>query len=433
LPKDNRIQLAVITSLQDPAIPDILKIRFNNDINKSLDAKRIDTYVPRDITSILENISEKRETKDRYFLLKKEGEETGGIKTNNTDRDGRELEEYDLVASYVKCDAEDCIPRDGPIPGVRIIEEPIPEEHLLTIPAKIQFDPAHENKVNDAEVFVSTSFSIFASPGNEKQLEGLYKPACLYAKVSNLAKHLRQFEIHPIAADIHDEYLTVISGENTLGYYLKTTSETSTKVPYLIQKCIAIEANKNGGKDYFFQFCPTHAHLGNMFWFTFYLSSKLSQFETKSASCCVAFMAFLEYHGMAPVHGIENTMHTRFLIDANRWNENIGYFRVSQSGIGFTTPEHAQSITHRYGYVLDNGRYPYFKESKMPNLPKVDLNVCFSKKLDTLCGKFYGIDSMEERIQMMEKLDDLLHFFSHVEEKKGNADIAAAHGFLEFI
>lgn len=45
------------------------------------------------------------------------------------------------------------------------------------------------------------------------------------------------------------------------------------------------------------------------FWYTFSVPEVLSQF-TNTARTCVAFVAFLEYYGYAPCHGLSCKIHT---------------------------------------------------------------------------------------------------------------------------
>lgn len=421
LPKDNRVLMTVISDPRDPDLPIQLRRKLNGDITKSLNAKKPHSYEQDDIISILSSVNEKQQTQNRCFLLKDKDTHTGGIiPTNHTDSAGRRREEYDIFGGFRRCDVDDILPRDGPQSGVRIVDEPIQERELLAFEVKVQTNPVQENNVYKGEAFASTTASVFVSPGNQTQLQNLFEPVALYGKVSNLAKLLQPYETHPIANDLRNKYTEVIDGENTLGYFTVSIADHTYKIPYLIQRCVYIKDNAIGGKDFFFQFMKTSlGSLTENFWFTFNVSVKLSQSES-SRKCCVAFCAFLEYHGIAPVHGMECTMHTRYhRPPTNDWNTNIGYFRVAQSGFCFASDDQLNAIGRDYNYRLLNGVYPFFKsDDEIPKLEESNIDVQFTRKLNKLAGKFIKLPTKEDKIELMEKLNDLLFDLSDVEESE---------------
>lgn len=349
-------------------------------------------------------------------MLKPENQETGGIQTNEHDVDGHVIEEYDLTGTAVKTDANEVLPNDGPVYGLRVCEG-IEEENLMTIGDEIQVEPAHENNVLKAEIYANTTASVFVGPGNEGNLGNEYKFLTLLGKVPNLAKHLRRFDSHLIAPGLQNQYVDVVDGENSLGFFSKKIDKATAQIPYIVQKCVHIEKNEKGGNDYFFQFYETYAYFRESLWFTFPVTIKLSQFET-SDKCCVAFLAFLEYHGIAPVHRIECAMHTRIKLENAAWNDNIGYFRVTQSGIGFANLEKVDAITLNYRYRLENGWYPFFKsKDEKPELEEANLEKDLLVVNDAIAGKFLQLQH-EDRIRMLEKLQNVLsEFSSNVEDE----------------
>ncbi|GFH45242.1 predicted protein [Chaetoceros tenuissimus] len=428
LPKDTQVPFIVVTNHNDNIIPDFIKQAQDRDVSKQFKAKRIDTYQPGHFTSLLTSISQNDYTKNRCILFKRAGMETGGIKMNETDAAGHEMEKYNVFTGDRLINANTILPGNGPKIGVRRAGIPIPDNALLKKQTKIQLEPARQNIVPDAEFFPGTSATVFTSPGNETPLQGLYTHTALYGSVCNLPKLLRPFDNHRIATDLENEYLNVIRGDNELGYFTKKKKGTKVKVPWLVLKCIAIVENDLGGFDYFFQFYKTMlAILENTWWLTFPITRELSQFQS-SSHCCVAFVAFLHYHGIAPIHNIECAMHTRFRYNQNDdWNNIIGYFRVTQGGIGFTDIERINAITQYYHYRLLNGVYPFFEdEEDQPELDETNVDDELLGKLE-LISKFCMGSQEEDKIMVLEKLDEILSLIDNGEEPMTMTELAVTN------
>ena len=225
LPKDTQVPFVVVTDPNDPIIPNFIAQAQNGDVSKQFQAKSVNTYQPGDITSLMASISQQDLSENRCILFKRAGDETGGIKMNETDDAGRKMEKYNVFSGDRLINANIILPGNGPKIGVRRAGIQIPENALLKKRTKVQLEPAHQNIVPDAEFFPGTSATVFTSPGNETLLQGLYTPIALYGSVCNLPKLLRPFDNHRIAPDLENEYLNVINGENELGYFTKKKKE----------------------------------------------------------------------------------------------------------------------------------------------------------------------------------------------------------------
>lgn len=404
-----RVKVTVITKLDD--LPEELKTKFNGNIKTVVKALDKWAYEPGEIYSLLSS----KDSKDNFFLIHPDANSTGGIPWG-LDSKGRAIQLFELLSGCMKKNVEDILPGNGSVVGARVVQIPIHEDDLLAVKIYVQIGPAHNNRFIPAEALAATSASIFITAGNHQQVENTYEAVVPYLKVCNLTKLLRDFD-RPIADGLKESYQEVTSGDNSLGYFVSNVKGSNQKIPYIVQRCVYSQKNDDGGKNYFFQFDRTELILKtNWVWLKFNCSFDLSQ-NNSSGSCCVAFLSFLEHHGIAPVHGIESAMHTRFkpegVID---WNANIGLFRVSLSGISISSESWMNKITSEYNYSLQHRQYPFFKHPVEVQLTTDEqLDIVFGKKLNQLHKGFKKMNS-EEKIEMMDIINSMISDLNTTDE-----------------
>lgn len=144
----------------------------------------------------------------------------------------------------------------------------------------------------------------------------------------------------------------------------------------------------------------------------------------------MAFVAFLHYHGIAPIHNLECAMHTRFRFNQNDdLNDIIGYFRITQSGIGFTEMEKIDAITQYYGYRLLHGLYPFFEDEDPPELEEANVDDKIVEKLEQI-GRLCMGSQEEDKIIVLEKLDEILSLIDNGKEPITVREMAVANELL---
>lgn len=124
--------------------------------------------------------------------------------------------------------------------------------YLMTIGAEIEVEPAHENNVLKAEIYANTTASVFVGPGNEGNLGNEYKFLTLLGKVPNLAKHLRRFDSHLIAPGLQNQYVDVVDGENSLGFFPKKLIKQQCRYHILSKNVFILKRTRKVGMIIFF-------------------------------------------------------------------------------------------------------------------------------------------------------------------------------------
>lgn len=408
-----------ITNPHDANLPQYLIRDLGNNIETILPMKAFNTYPHGAISALHAETylqQSEEECKHKCFLLHPPGP-TGGIVCDD-------FEIFEIYSTYLNPFSGQTIPRNGNEAGIRLLPHNFLEQNLQTLKFQIQTE---RGEIVHSEGYLCTQHSIFMGPNNEQKMIG-WTPINTYAKVCNLSKFLSGNDNRPLVAKFENMHKEYSEGNNELAYGEKKCKSSSgeeftTQYPKIILKCVAIDGDEVNGFRFFYQFEEIEMM---RFWYTFGVPEVLSQFTT-TARTCVAFVAFLEYYGYAPCHGISCKIHTRFKLPNQDWNNNIGYFKISRSGIPYSYRNWMNVITRVYQYRLENGFYPQHRREQEPRErdPVEERSTEILRILDRLSGRFHGmntIDAMDIYLGQLRAFEESLQEFEYDPEEMDEDD-----------
>ncbi|GFH50981.1 predicted protein [Chaetoceros tenuissimus] len=409
-----RVKMPVITNPDHAALPQSIRNTFDG-IIKQLNAKSWNTYPPGAILALLKAVYDFNtsglDSKHNCYMIHTCDVNTGGIPTGEIDEaTGCPIVFMEVFATFLNKALENL--ENGDVQGARRIIDSIEERKLVSLQHQVQLNLRNGNtRVLNAESFVSTSASILVSPGNEEHVTELFNAVTLMAKAPNLSKHMLREESQSYTPHFLKKVENVTVGENELATFIDDIKDESgevlrnVKLPHTILNCVEIEENGKGGYNFFFQYQKTKSDM--RFWYSFRVPATLSQFS-HNPNCCLAMVTFMEYNGIAPVHNIDCSFHTRFQLQGSNedLNKYIGIIYISKSGFSRTSRTQMDAISRRYKYSLRHGKYPYRRtivQDPQPPSEETELQIEFLSFFERATKHFNGLSS-KEKYELLDSL-----------------------------